>query len=75
MGAGGGDPVAGTGEMHLSVNGAPFSTDAMTEITPPNLYLAKFPAGECPVRYDFYFSAEGSPGEVFTDPAAAAALK
>ncbi|MCZ6698248.1 MAG: FG-GAP-like repeat-containing protein, partial [Planctomycetota bacterium] len=69
-----GEPVAGSGTLFLSIDGAPFTPIPMTELGPPNLYLATLPAGQCPTRYEFYLSAEAmSGGEVFSDPVGGAA--
>ncbi len=53
----GGTPVAGSGQVHYSVNGGQFSIIEMSEIS-PGLYEADLPVISCGDTTQFYFSAE-----------------
>jgi hypothetical protein len=62
-----GTPVAGTGELHYSLDGGGYTTTAMTE-TAPNEYEATLPGAACFSSYDWYVSAEASGEGTVTDP-------
>ncbi len=61
------DPAAGTGMLHFSTDGVVFTAIPMEEIE-PNVYDAVFPAFDCGARVYYYFSAEGTGGEVVYNP-------
>ncbi len=65
-----GVPAPGTGMLHVSIDGGPFSASAMTE-NAPNEYDAVFPAVGCPAIVEFYFSAETAGSSTSASPAAA----
>ncbi|MCH7701762.1 MAG: hypothetical protein IID37_08745 [Planctomycetes bacterium] len=65
-----GTPEPGTGTVSYSIDGGPFTTVAMTELV-DNEYEATLPAIECVEKIDFYFSAEDTGGNVFSDPSSA----
>jgi len=52
-----GSPVAGTGQIHYSLDGGVFVTEAMTPVSSSS-YEATLPGAGCWGRYEFYFSAE-----------------
>ena len=54
-------PISGTGQLHVSVNGGPFNPIAMTE-TSTNHYDATLPAGACLDTYRYYVSTDTSTG-------------
>jgi len=54
-------PTAGTGTLHVSINGGGFSSIAMTQ-TSPNHYNATLPAGDCFDAYRYYLSTGTSQG-------------
>jgi len=54
---GNGVPVSGTGQMHYSINDAPFVTVNMTEGL-PHEYTVMLPAVGCDESLRYYFSAE-----------------
>ncbi len=71
-----GTPVAGTGQLHYSLDGGSFVTVALNELT-PNEYEAVLPAAPCDSVYRWYVSAEavgegtivnpiGAPGVAYT---------
>lgn len=61
------DPASGTGMLHYSTNGVDFTAIPMEEIE-PNIYDAVFPAFDCGERVLYYFTAEGTGGEVVYNP-------
>ncbi|MCK5940666.1 MAG: VCBS repeat-containing protein, partial [Planctomycetes bacterium] len=72
-GIGGITPVAGTGELHYSINNAPFQTIAMAD-SAPGQFQATLPAmPNCADGVRFYVSAQGSNGSTYSDPPAAPA--
>ena len=64
---GDGVPVAGSGQLHYSIDGGGFVTVDMVE-GPPNHYEATLPALDCGSTIDFYFTAEETVNGVFSDP-------
>ena len=62
-----GTPVPGTGQVHYSLNGAPFVTADM-QVVAPNVYDAVLPAADCYDTYEWYVSAEESEGSRVYDP-------
>lgn len=60
-------PQPGTGLFHYRVENGDWVTVPMTEIG-PNVYDAVFPAGDCRSTLAYYFSAQATDGEWFTDP-------
>jgi len=62
-----GEAIAGTGELSFSVDGAPFTTVAMTEVS-ENVYSAMLPAAECTSTVDYFFSVQAVGGETITSP-------
>ncbi|MBU0618319.1 MAG: hypothetical protein KKI02_11420, partial [Planctomycetes bacterium] len=64
---GDGVPVAGSGQLHYSIDGGGFVTVDMVEGT-PNHYEATLPALDCGSTIDFYFTAEEAVNGVFSDP-------
>ena len=70
---GGVTPVAGTGELHYSINGQPFQAVAMAD-SAPGQFTATLPAmPSCADDVRFYVSAQGSNGQTYSDPPAAPA--
>ena len=67
-----GTPVPGTGQLHYSLNGAGYITDAMSQ-TLPNEYVATLPPTGCFDVYDWYVSAEASGEGTVNDPSLAPA--
>jgi len=63
----GGIPIPGSGQLHHSIDGAPFITVNMNEIS-ANHYEATLPALNCGSRIDFYITAEEMSAGVFSDP-------
>ena len=68
--AGGDTPVAGTGMFHYSVNSAPFTSVAMTELS-ADLYEATFPPVDCGDTLEWYVSADAVGFGEWSDPAGA----
>ncbi len=68
-----GTPLEGSGTVSYSVDGGPFSTVAMDEIS-PNQYEATLPPANCLLTIDFYFSAQTVDGMTVTDPPDAPAI-
>jgi len=62
-----GIPVPGTGQLHYSVDGAPFVTVDMVE-NQPNEYTATLPALNCGSTIVFYFTADESTSGTISDP-------
>ena len=69
---GDGVPVAGSGQLHYSIDGGGFVTVDMVE-GPPNHYEATLPALDCGSNIDFYFTAEEAVNGVYSDPRGAPA--
>ena len=70
-GIGGVTPTAGTGELFYSVNNAPFTSVAMTDVA-PGQFQAVLPAmSNCADDIRFYVSAQGSNGSAYSDPPSA----
>jgi len=63
----GGTPQPGTGTVTYRVDGGSFQTDPMKEPN-PNEYEATLPAVECESLVGYYFSAEETGGQTYTDP-------
>ncbi|MEZ5359363.1 MAG: M4 family metallopeptidase [Candidatus Zixiibacteriota bacterium] len=65
----GGVLVAGSPEIHYSIDGAAYQTDALTQLTSTR-YEATLPGDTCGSSYEFYITAEESTtGEKYdTDP-------
>ncbi|HEV8113743.1 MAG TPA: M36 family metallopeptidase [Planctomycetota bacterium] len=70
-GAGSLQPVAGSGQLFLSVDGGPFSAVAMSQ-TAPNRYDATLPASPCFTELRFYVRTDTTAGPS-TDPSNAPA--
>lgn len=67
-GSSGGVPIAGTGELHYSVNGGAYTTVSMTDLG-SGLYEATIPALLCDDnKVEFYVSADESTSGTFNDP-------
>jgi len=66
----GGTPVAGSGQLHYSLDGGSYTAVSMTQ-TSPNHYDATLPAADCGHRYNWYVSAQASGAGTFTDPSGA----
>ena len=66
----GGTPVAGTGQLHYSLDGGAYAVVAMTQLT-ANHYQATLPAAGCNHRYSWYVSAQASGAGTFNDPSGA----
>ena len=72
-GIGGVTPVAGTGELHYSINNGPFQVVAMSD-SGPGQFQGTLPAmPNCADGVRFYVSAQASGGQVYNDPPAAPA--
>ena len=72
-GTNGGTPVAGSGKIFISVDGAAFVPNSMTSLG-GDLYQAIIPATPCPSNVRFYLNGQVNPGAVsFNDPASAGA--
>ncbi len=65
-------PVGGSGELHYSIDGAPYTIGTMTE-TSPNEYEITLPAVSCGSKIDWYILAEASGFGIIYDPADAPA--
>ena len=66
-------PVAGTGTLHYSLNGAPFQSVQMAD-TAPGQYQAALPSlANCADGVRWYVSVQASNGTTYTDPPAAPA--
>ncbi|HVP13602.1 MAG TPA: dockerin type I domain-containing protein [Phycisphaerae bacterium] len=61
------NPVSGTGQMHYSIDGGPWTTVAMTE-TAPNQCQAVWPALPCHSEIDWYVTAQADDGSTYSDP-------
>jgi len=59
----GATPTPGTGLLHYSINGGPFTTVSMVETTPGE-YDATLPAGNCFDTIRYYVSSDSSVGVV-----------
>ncbi len=71
VGTANGDPQPGTGMLHFDLSGSGvFAQIPMDEVS-PNVYDAVLPPVACLSNIDFYFSAESTTGERFSDPAQA----
>jgi hypothetical protein len=64
---GDGVPVAGSGQLHYSIDGGAFITVDMAEGS-PNHYEATLPALDCGSTIEFYFTAEEATNGIFSDP-------
>ncbi|MBL8730655.1 MAG: VCBS repeat-containing protein [Planctomycetes bacterium] len=70
-GIGGVVPQAGTGVLHYSVNGAPFQTSPLWDLS-PGLYLATLPQMPgCTSEVEFYVTVQGTGAVTYKDPATA----
>jgi hypothetical protein len=63
-------PEPGSATINYSVEGGPFTQEFMTPLG-GNLYEASLPAVDCPGTISFYFSAETTLGQTFSDPPSA----
>lgn len=61
------NPVAGTGQLHYSLDGGSYTAVSMTETT-ANHYIATLPAADCNHRYNWYVSAQASGVGTVNDP-------
>ncbi len=59
-------PEPGSGLLHYSVGGS-YTSVPMNEVE-PNVYDAVFPAFECGVTVDYYFSVETTDGDLVVNP-------
>ncbi|MFN0242014.1 MAG: M36 family metallopeptidase [Planctomycetota bacterium] len=66
LGVGPNDPLPGTGQLHYSINGAPFVSVPMLE-NAPNDYTATLPVVSCLDQIAFYVSSDSDDG-VVTNP-------
>lgn len=72
-GTGGVTALAGTGQLHYSINNAPFQAVAMSD-TAPGQFQGTLPAmPNCADGIRFYVSAQSSGGPTFSDPPSAPA--
>lgn len=72
-GIGGVTPVAGTGKVYTSINGAPFVMATMTDVG-PGLYRTVLPAmPACSGNLRYYVTVDGSNAQTYTNPALGAA--
>jgi len=62
-----GTPVPGSGQLHYSIDSAPFVTQDMDEPL-PNHYEAILPAINCGSTIEFYLSADEESNGTFNDP-------
>jgi Peptidase family M28/Dockerin type I domain len=62
-----GIPVHGSGDLHYSINGGPYTTVSMTEET-SHYYEAVIPAFDCDSIITYYFSANEIENGTFYDP-------
>ncbi len=70
---GGVTAVAGTGQLHYSINNAPFVSVSMSD-SAPGQFQGTLPAmSNCADGIRFYVSAQGSNGSTYNDPPAAPA--
>jgi len=65
--ASGDTPVPGTGMFHYSINGAPYSSVLMTELS-SNLYEATFPSVTCGDTLEWYVTADAVGFGEWADP-------
>ena len=63
-----GVPLANTGELHYSINGAPYQTASMT-MSSANRYTGTIPAVNCDDLLLYYVSAEEATSGVVNNPA------
>ncbi|MCB2230942.1 M4 family metallopeptidase [bacterium] len=63
----GGTLVAGSPELHYSIDGGAYQSVSMTEVTATQ-YLATLPAAACDSRIEYYVSAEEASAGTFFDP-------
>ena len=66
-GSGDGVPVAGTGQLHYSIDGGAYTTVDMDETTPGH-YEGVLPALECGSTINYYFTAEEVANGIYADP-------
>jgi len=71
-GVGSGVPIPGSGKLYYSIDGAPFTSVFMNQGL-PNSYTAILPPVNCGSTIRFYFTAQESSGQVFSNPAGAPA--
>ena len=72
LGTGGLLPVSGTGQLHYSINNAPFVQQTMTD-NGTGRYTGSLPAMNCADGVRFYVSVQANSGNTFNDPPAAPA--
>jgi hypothetical protein len=65
--AAGANPVPGSGQMHYSIDGGPWTTVAMSQ-TASNQYQAVWPSQACRNQIEWYVSAEADDSLVYSDP-------
>lgn len=70
----GGTPVPGSGQLHYSVDGAPFVAVPMAEISSTE-YVATLPAAACDSRIDYYVSAQEATTGTYYNPDPSAPLE
>jgi len=63
----GGSLVPGSGQIHYALNGGPYASDPLAQITSIR-YQATLPATDCGDSYEFYVSAEEAATGVKYDP-------
>jgi len=66
-GAGDGVPVAGSGQLHYSIDGGAYVAVDMEEVY-ANHYEAVLPALDCGSTIDYYFTAEEATSGTYSDP-------
>ena len=72
IGAQGGTPTPGSAQLHYSINGAPFVTGTVTEVS-SNVYDLHLPATTCQDQIDWYLTVETAELQTIYDPAGAPA--
>jgi hypothetical protein len=66
-GINGGEPVAGSGKLHYSINGQPFQAVNMIEMS-GGQYQAVLPVADCYDRLEYYVSVEEVSGDTYYMP-------
>ncbi len=66
-GIGGSQPIPGSGQLHVQINGGGFQAGALLE-TQPNVYTATLPATSCLEVVDYFISVDSTDG-IIADPA------
>jgi hypothetical protein len=65
--AGTGTPIEASGMIHVSADGGPFATAAMTQQAPHD-YLGLLPATECGTVVEYYFTVDTTSGDQISSP-------